>query len=115
MNKAFPENLRPEMAPQPVDGMPGVFAYFSFSAVGQTCEAAGLPAAAALLAALLRGEVKAIEEGVSRGLINSDGSRWAAGVDAVPLPTLEIGRILSDALHRRLWGKPLDFIIEGEA
>lgn len=113
MNKApFPDNLRPEMRPQPIPEMPGVSAYFSFSAAAQVCEAANIPVGANLLAALLRGEPRAIEEATPRGLINPDGSRWQGGPDAVPLPVLELGRILADALSRRLLGEPLEMEAE---
>jgi hypothetical protein len=109
MSKApFPENLRPEMRPVPIAEMPGVSAFFGFSAAAQACEAAGIPVGANLLAALLRGEPRAIEEATPRGLINPDGSRWQGGPDAVPLPVLELGKILADALHRRLFGTALD-------
>lgn len=107
----IPENLPEGMAPIAVEGMPGVVAWFSFSATRQACEAAGHVVAAGMLTALLRGEPRAIEEAVPRALLNSDGSRWQAGPDAVPLPTLELGRLLADALHRRLFGEPLK--IEG--
>ncbi|MDQ6434379.1 hypothetical protein RB623_09995 [Mesorhizobium sp. LHD-90] len=95
------------MRPQPIPTMPGVSAFFSFSAAKQACEATSIPVAPHLMAALLRGEPGAIEECVPRGLINSDGSRWSAGVDEIPLPTLTLGRILADALHRRLLGEAL--------
>lgn len=104
----FPDNLRAEMRPVPIAEMPGVSAFFSFSAAAQAAQASGIPVGANLLASLLRGEAAAIEECVSRGLVNPDGSRWQGGSDAVPLPILEIGRILADALHRRLFGTPLD-------
>jgi len=96
------------MRPVDVPGLPGVVAWASFSALAQLQKALEVRSGGDMLAAMLRGDLRAIEEATPRFLLNSDGSRWQGGVDLVPIPTLELGQLLANALHRRLFGTPLE-------
>lgn len=101
---AMPEAMRP----QPIAAMPGCSAWCSFSAVRQISEATAFASSAEILSGLLRGNAFMIEEAAPRLIMNPDGSRWSGNVDDLPLPLLEMGRVLGDAVHRRLFGSPLE-------
>lgn len=105
--------LRPEMRPVPIPEMPGCALFVSLSAAKNLESACGV-AAPEIMRRLLHGDIAAIEEAAARSIVNPDGSVWSGSADAVPLPTLELGRLLADALHRRLFGRPLDLEEEAE-
>lgn len=100
------------MRPQAIAKMPGCSAWASFSAMRQLSEATNIGAGGQLLAELLRANPLVLEEAVPRLIINPDGSRWSGNVDDVPIPLLELGQILADAVSRRLFGRPLE--MDGE-
>lgn len=104
----LPEALRPV----PIPEMPGCSLFVSVSAAKNIESACGVPSTE-ILARLLRGDIATIEEVTARTIVNPDGSPWTGSADDVPLPVLELGKRLADALHRRLVGRPLD-LEEGE-
>lgn len=99
----LPEALRPV----PIPEMPGCSLFVSVSAA-KNIEAACAVPSTEILARLLRGDIATIEETSARSVINPDGSPWTGSADDVPLPVLELGKRLADALSRRLFGRPLD-------
>jgi hypothetical protein len=95
------------MRPIPIEAMPGCSAWASFSALRQLSEATGIGPGGQILAELLHANPRVLEEAVPRLIINPDGSRWSGSADDVPLSLLELGRLLGDAVCRRLTGEPL--------
>ncbi|MFI0846428.1 hypothetical protein [Mesorhizobium sp. IMUNJ 23232] len=107
----FPDfdSMREGMRPQPVPGLPGVSAWASFAAMRRLSDATGINDPGQLLAELLRGNSKVIQESVSHVLIHdADKSAFVGFVDDVPVPLMPLGRLLADAVHRRLFGEGLE-------
>lgn len=110
--------MRPAMRPIAIPEMPGCSAWASFAALREATQATGVHNAGTLLADLLNGNPKVIEECTSRFIIHdADASRFTGTVDDVPLAVLPLGRLLARACHARILGEDLDapLIVEGDA
>lgn len=108
--------MRPAMRPIAIPEMPGCSAWASFTALRQATDATGIHNAGALLADLLNGNPKTIEECVGRFIIHdADASRFVGSVDDIPLAVFPLGRLLARACHARILGEDLDApdIVEG--
>ncbi|MFI0847882.1 hypothetical protein [Mesorhizobium sp. IMUNJ 23232] len=105
-------NMPEAMRPQPVPNAPGVTCWASFAAMRQLCEATGIGAPGQVMAELLRANPATIEEAVARLVLNPDGTRWSGTPDDLPVALMELGRLLADSVHRRLFGSPLVLEVE---
>ncbi|PBB85726.1 hypothetical protein [Mesorhizobium sp. WSM3876] len=107
--KAVPEGLREEMQPQPfpVEGL-GLQLYATSTDLDRIQDAMEVDGMLVVMNRLLRADMTAINAAAQHCLMYSDRTAWSGDVDTLPVGTMELGALLADAVHRRLFGTSLE-------
>lgn len=110
--KPVPDALHDEMRPQPFPVV-GLVCYATNSDLHELQKALDEEGALAVMQRLLRADHGAISEAAKFCLMNvADNTPWTGDVDTLPISTMELGQILADAVHRRLFGRKLQLEVQ---
>ncbi|TPM36626.1 hypothetical protein [Mesorhizobium sp. B2-3-5] len=106
--KPVPESLREDMKPRPfpVEGS-GLSLYATPLDLANLQAALDEEGLLVVLHRLLRADIEAINAAAPHCLMNPDFTPWVGDVDSLPLSVMELGNLLADVVHRRIFGRQL--------
>lgn len=114
--KVVPETLREEMKPRPfpIEGI-GLALYTTPIDLANLQAALDEEGQLVVLNRLLRADIAAINAAAQHCLMNPDGTAWSGEVDSLPVSVMELGQLLADTVHRRIFGRALKIEAGGDA